>query len=1398
MRLCFDRRVVRPGTVKSNRHTRAGLNSKRHFTVACALIFLGAISNSNSFPLLSDMFTDKEPAIIAGKILDSETGKPIVAAVVTVMKSGKMAFAQTDGSFLIDSINPGRQRLFFEASGYVPVVKKLKLGERDRDTLEILLNQIKGEGFEIPSGAAAPAIICGQIFDAHTNGPISKASLNVERGDISTKSDPDGAYHIIVPDKDSAVLKINHMQYQDTSIQLFGLSGGGVKYVNVALARSDSFISTLGVILGRVTTHDAAHGVEKALVTTLNAPCSSYTNADGRFFMRDVPLGSYTVVVKKPGFRAYVSEPLRVAASDSVEVHFALKKDTPDYQSKTGKISGFVYTSDSTAIPEMEIHIRRHYLTDTTKENGQYEFDALLPDFYTLELWPNASDAPITRDVYVEEGTHSRIDFYVSDQKDALDSSKPSQAGVSGLTVDSISGDPIPGVRIAIEKLGLFTISNAQGRFHFNKVPAGVYCMSVTHNEYEHRYCDSLQVRSSSEQIVKDFVLTRADATEMDAMTVRAAAVKNTNAAMLQVRKESITISDGIASDEMSKSGASNAADALKLVTGVTIVEDKYVIVRGLSGRYSTVTLNGIVLPYADPDRHAVSLDIFPTSLLDNCKISKTWTPDMPVDFAGGTVDLVTSTFPEELELSLNASAGYKENVTGRTIIGDQPGSLDWLGFDDGTRSVPALLSARRVDLPNIESGQQFIAESLDAGGNTVYYLDSYSDKEWIAMHQRLSDMSRSFETDFSPERTTAAPNLKGSIAAGNTFSLHDRPLGVFATFNYSKKHSRYTDGIKVKRYMWENKEKGTFILDSNTAFIETKGSQQVAWSALVNSGYNFSDNHKISSIYIYTRIAENIARDMYSTYHKQISSGNEKFFKTEIEYPQRGLHFGILNGSHNFTGAPRFGFKWKLAYTRAFQHEPDHRITTFVRKIRPYENGGQMRNDTSYSIPLSFGTGVNPEHRYRYITDNDFTAQIDFSTHAPVFNWIQGKTTDFRYGARFRHITRDFFQNGFEIKKKGKSIDDCNGDIDEYTSDGNVGLIEYDPESGDFTMGNYVRPQGDTAVNHNAWQRRWAGYGMAVLPLLDFFTMVGGLRYQTTDMEVNSWKKGDSLYEGELHLDGLYFGIQGIGFLPHDIQLRIAYSKTAVLPIFREKAPYSSYDLAMEQTIKGNPILKASTIHNYDVRFEWYMNPEEIIALSVFYKRVHDLIVKGYGQIDNDLITYRNIDEMAWALGMELEIKKRMLFLPGWLRGFALGGNLTLLKSKWHVDEEKEEQLLALSNNPEFYRSLPGASPLVVNASIIYDHPSDAFSAAVFFNIFSKRIDFVTADNLPDAYEYSRPWLGLSISKKFGGRLKIKAKADNLLDAAYMVGHEFEGKDYIREYNKKGRSYSLGVGYSF
>ncbi len=264
---------------------------------------------------------------------------------------------------------------------------------------------------------------------------------------------------------------------------------------------------------------------------------------------------------------------------------------------------------------------------------------------------------------------------------------------IAGVVVEAETGDPLPGANVAIAGTTTGTSTDLNGTYTIKGLAPGTYDVVFSFIGFQTKTVQGVEVQAG--QTTPLDIDLAAETAELDEVIVTAEAARNSEAGLLKKRQKAAAVSDAISAEAMSQSGAGDAADAMEQVTGASVVDGKYVYVRGLGGRYASTQLNGIDLPSSDPSKKSVQFDLFPTDLLDNVVTLKTFTPDRPGNFSGGLVDIGTKSFPQNFSFSFSSSISVNlKTHFDEGFLTYAGGQFDWLGFDDGTRAVPSMLGA--------------------------------------------------------------------------------------------------------------------------------------------------------------------------------------------------------------------------------------------------------------------------------------------------------------------------------------------------------------------------------------------------------------------------------------------------------------------------------------------------------------------------------------------------------------------------------------------------------------------------------------------------------------------------------------------------------------------------------
>ena len=241
-----------------------------------------------------------------------------------------------------------------------------------------------------------------------------------------------------------------------------------------------------------------------------------------------------------------------------------------------------------------------------------------------------------------------------------------SQTGkITGKIIDAKTGETLPGATAVIEGTTKGASADFDGNFSINNVPVGTVNLIISYISYDSKKLTGIEVKANDVTNI-NVPLETSSSQNLQEVTVTVEIAKENTAALVLMQKNNVSVSDGVSAETIKRTPDRNTADVLKRVSGVTIIEDKFVIVRGLSDRYNVSFLNNSPLPNTEADKKAFSFDIFPANMLDNILVNKTATPDMPGDFAGGIIQINTKNIPDKNFVSVSLSGGYNDITTGK------------------------------------------------------------------------------------------------------------------------------------------------------------------------------------------------------------------------------------------------------------------------------------------------------------------------------------------------------------------------------------------------------------------------------------------------------------------------------------------------------------------------------------------------------------------------------------------------------------------------------------------------------------------------------------------------------------------------------------------------------------
>lgn len=908
---------------------------------------------------------------------------------------------------------------------------------------------------------------------------------------------------------------------------------------------------------------------------------------------------------------------------------------------------------------------------------------------------------------------------------------------IRGKITDANNGEELIGAAVIIDGTYQGSSADLDGNYSITDLSPGTYNLKCSFISYETQTITGVDVKPDDITLLN--IKMKSVSLGLDEVIITAKAVRNTESAILTMQKYSASVIDGISSQQITKSGDSDAAEAIKRVTGVSVEGGKYVYVRGLGDRYSKTTLNGCVIPSLDPERNTVQMDIFPTNAIENMIVYKSFSPHLN-SFTGGLIDIITKDFPEKFNMHFSASFEYNtQSSLNKDFLSYEGGKFDWLRIDDGTRDFP-----------------------INPESIPLYPTD----------RDGIDAITKSFNKNMEVKTKTSFLNQQYNFSLGNQVKFLGRPLGFNIGINYKKDYNYFNDG---ERGIYKLTDPNAKTLNTEQKYNETSGQIEVLTGGLINFNYRLSNNHKIGYVLLYNHSG---LKSAYYNFGQKPSDEIGMYIENrELGFRERSITVNQLKGEHYFRSLGQLKLNWVTSFSISTQNEPDLRFFTSSYYPDAIGDAQYEINPSKYKAPSRFNRDMN-----EYNFDNKINFKLPFE--------FLGETSKFRFGAAYVYKNRGFREEKINYLSQ---VQYYNGSVEDYLDDSNIGQNNplYDPVTRQ-NFGLYIQNATDKRNSYDGRQSILSGYLMVDMPLASKLRIEVGARFESNRMETKSKKK--NIKKGSLHDNDVLPALNLTYTLVENMNLRFAYTQTLSRPTFREITPFASFS-PVAPTIVGNPELSRTLINNVDLKWEYFMKPGEIVSFSLFYKHFIDPIE----MVDNPIavnpeISYQNVKN-ACNYGFEIELRKSMNFI-NILRNFNVGVNFSYIKSEVSIDPLELESIRALVPDYPDTRPLFGQAPYIINASLGYKSNTKGLSANLVFNISGARIVLVTKGGTPDIYEQPFPQLDFNIRKNIGKHFMLKLTAKNLLNSLHDKIYLY--KDVIYPYYRysSGRTFGLGIEY--
>jgi outer membrane receptor for ferrienterochelin and colicin len=875
---------------------------------------------------------------------------------------------------------------------------------------------------------------------------------------------------------------------------------------------------------------------------------------------------------------------------------------------------------------------------------------------------------------------------------------------ISGTITDAKAKEAIIGGSVLVQGTQVGTSTDIDGKFTISNLKPGTYNLQVSYVAYKTALVSATVEAGKTTEIQ---INMEEESGQLEEVVITGTRSKDTDISIVRSIRESKLVVNGISAQQISKSQDRDAAQVVRRVPGVTLVDDRFVVVRGLASRYSNVMLNGVLAPSTEADSRAFSFDIIPSGLLDRMMVYKSGAAELPGDFAGSIVEVSTKSAAEENFTNISLSGGYRAGTSFTTQQSQQRSSTEWLTFDNGFRDLPK-------DAP----------ADYSAFGNNA---------------PKIELESRKFANTWGLENVNVGPDVRFGVDLGRNFDLGSVGVSSINSVSYSRT-SQYNN-IEFNRYQ-NYEEDGTSVDFFN--YKDDQFTQNARIGLLSNWSFRVGPKTRIEFKNLYNRMGST-----QTTIREGDNDFRTQYYRNySFRYTERAVYSGQLEGRHDLK--PNVSkITWLAGYTNASRNEPDwKRLVT----ARPQNSGDEV----PFVVVIPYSTSAsNAAHFYQNLNEYNVTNRLDYEHKFNVREGVSPFELKTGYWIEYKDRSFDARTIGHVVHGAGLDPEIGNLPFDEI----------FDPSNVAYNGGHTISENTQVTDSYTASNFLAAGYASFNFSLSKRLHVIPGVR-----VEYNHQKLQTAEGVGSAKVDNPVTSFLPFLNMSYDLNdkalVRLAYSKTVNRPEFREIAPFSFYDFDNQANILGNSHLTIADIHNIDLRWEYYPSSSESISAGVFYKYFNNPIEANIDPGTDDPVFFFNNADKAQDLGVEVEMRKALASSSSMrlLNNTSVVLNATYIYSV--INLKNDDGTLVEKDS----RPMQGQSPYIVNAGLFYNDEELGLQVNAQYNIFGKRIAFVGVPGKPTWWEMPRNLLDLSISKRVGQFVDIRLGVSDLLNSKMVI----------------------------
>jgi hypothetical protein len=939
---------------------------------------------------------------------------------------------------------------------------------------------------------------------------------------------------------------------------------------------------------------------------------------------------------------------------------------------------------------------------------------------------------------------------------------------ITGKVIDEQSGQAISNATVELERPKKTVITDLNGNFTIAGLAAGSYNIKCSYVSYDSKIVEGLVVTNNDVTNINVSLVASKNSKLDDVVitTTRVKAVGENNASLLAVQKMSASVMDGVTTEVLKRTPARTASDAIKLVSGASIQDDKFAIIRGLNDRYNASFINGTPLPSTESDRKAFSFDIFPSAILDNLVIFKTATPDKTGDFAGGIIDITTkATTPKNFN-SISFSTSYNSLATGNTrFFSENKSSTDFIGLDDGLRGIPAGFPVNIND-PSLSIQKVAAAAKL------------FRNFKWGVRHENTK------------------PNVNFQFTKGLNIQRKEKEFfGALVSVNYSK------------NYGFNPGNRDQFSQDGAIQFVQLNDSlynDETIFSALANFSLKINSKNSIS---FKNNLSVNTDNRLFKRRSTPDLQGDPNVALREVvrAFTSNLIQSSQILGEH-LVGNKKTKINWLAAATQVKRDLPN-----LARSSYSY-NPNDPNSGLGSAFQLGTLTQITGNGTMFFVKSNESikSIQADISQPYELFKNPQM----LKIGGGFLSRNRSFTSRllGFTPYTTGSVQQDFS--LNELPED-QIFLIQHMGLKTSGKGGWTIDENNPAYNNYDASSKVTHAYIMSDQRFFKNLRIIYGVRMEKFNQQLYSDQSlGSTLQPLTINTTVTDFlpSVNAVYALTKKMNVRLSFAETVNRPEYRELAEVVFYDYLQQYSLNGNSKLQRAKIKNYDFRYEFFPGKAQLFSASVFYKEFKNPIEFLFIPALLGTQGFYGNTTSATLKGVEFEFRSLVSTLFGVTREksilnkFTLSANASFTESRVQILDT-----IALAPPNEFRNNDPlqGQSPFIVNGSLNFTDNKLGISTTISANKFGDRIlvkGFALPQPLPNLLEKGRTVIDFQFAKLFlNNQLEVKMNIRDLLAQDIVQYRDFNEKsstltntDQLFSVYKAPITVSIGVSYKF